>query len=140
MKKFFVFSLLLLLLSACANEAWQPSPTFSADGVAMQGVENRLAFATEGITPITAGTTHKYIWHFWSDNDDYLEEFEVVAHYESNGKTVHVFSSQNTATAQPLNGADHHLQSLISLPDAGMWRIDVTFGTVLFDSVYVKVQ
>lgn len=139
MKKWFIISLLILIVTACVQERWQESPTFSSENVSMQGIKNRLAFATEGITPVYAGTTYKYLWHFWSDKEDYFGTFEVVATHEENGKTVYVYGAQNTPNAQPLNGADHHLLSLMTLPDAGIWRIDVTFDTVLFDSIYINV-
>jgi ABC-type glycerol-3-phosphate transport system substrate-binding protein len=139
MKKWLIISLLVLTLAACSENAWEESPTFTADGETMQGVENRLAFSTASITPVKAGDTNKYMWHFWSKDDDYFGKFEVVAVHEKNGKTVHVYGSPNSDTAQPLHGAQHHLPSLMTLPDAGMWRIDVMFDTVLFDSVYIHV-
>ena len=138
-KKLFIISFLLFFLAGCGQKNWQESPTFTNEGQSMQGVENRVAFLTNGIKPIKAGATNKYIWHFWSDKEDYLGTFEVVATHEKNGKTVHVYGAPNTKTAQPLNGANHHLLSLMSLPDAGLWRIDLTFDTVLFDSVYIHV-
>lgn len=139
MKKWFIISLLLFVLTACGQENWQESPTFTSDGQSMQGVENHVAFLTTDITPIKAGATNNYIWHFWSDKEDYFGQFEVLATHEDNGRTVHVYGASNTETAQPLNGANHHLRSLMSLPDTGLWRIDFTFDTVLFDSVYVNV-
>ncbi|MER1998303.1 MAG: DUF4871 domain-containing protein [Lysinibacillus sp.] len=139
MKKLFI-CLLLLALTACGQEEWKESPTFTYEGQSMQGVENRVAFLTEDVTPIRAGETNKYLWHFWSDKEDYFGTFEVVATHEENGKTVHVYGAPNPNTAQPLNGANHHLLSLMSLPDPGIWRIDLTFGTVLFESVYIDVE
>lgn len=139
MKKWFIVSLLLVLLNGCSQQDWTESPTFTANGQTFQGVEQRMGFLTEDIVPISAGDTHKYLWHFWSNKTDYLGKFEVRASHQENGKTVHVFGSQNTPTAQPLNGANHHLQALMTLPDPGLWKIEITFDTVLFESVYVNV-
>lgn len=139
MKKWFIISLLIFVLTACGEQQWAESPTFTWEGVNMQGIENRVAFSTDDVTPIKAGATNKYFWYFWSDKEDYLGTFEVVASHEDNGKTVHVYGAQNTESAQSLDGADHHLLSLMTLPDPGLWRVDVSFDTVLFDSIYINV-
>lgn len=139
MKKWFIISL-LLLLTACSSKAWTESEIFMTNDVTMIGIENKLGFEYDTTLPIKAGKTNKYLFHFWGQKDELLGKLEVVATHQESGKTIHVFSSQNVDELQPLNGADHHLPVLMTLPDSGMWKIEVMFDTVLFDAIYVNVQ
>ena len=139
MKKWLILHLFVLLICGCSHNDWTESNTFTSEGITMIGVENKLAFIYDDQLPIIAGDTNKYIWLFWSDKEDYLGQFEVIAHHQTNGKSITVFSSQNTPIPQPLNGANHHLPAIMTFPDFGLWKIDVTFDSVLFGSVYVDV-
>lgn len=120
------------------TSAWEVSPLFDLAppderSYQVRGIPGKVA--VRGNELIKAGGLNKYLWFFWTDRIS-DEKVKVVGVKEGTQEPVDLIPP--TSLTSPLYGADATLPSTLSLPTAGMWRLDVYFGEQLFESIYVK--
>lgn len=77
------------------------------------------------------------MWHLWGKDKELDGPFKVIAFHEDDGEKLTIINAESLSG--PNNGADRHLQSNLSLPKSGMWRLDAYIGKQLFGSIFVKV-
>ncbi|XEC92524.1 hypothetical protein AB6A23_14045 [Paenibacillus tarimensis] len=153
---------LLILISGCSNEnseinaaEWRASPTFHipvtfGDGTKgeyiLVGEEGRIGFLTGGL-PMVTGKPNKYMWHLWGDTlDDTQQLFgkniEIRGLSKETGEEILVFTG-STGIPNPNIPDNNHvarMPSSMSLPYAGLWRLDAYLEDELFGSIVVQVQ
>lgn len=120
------------------KSAWEASPLFDLappDERSYQvfGIPGKVA--VRGSETLEAGSLAKYLWFFWTDRTS-EEKVKVVGVKEGSREPIDLIPP--TSLTSPLYGADATLPSTLTLPTAGMWRLDVYFGEQLFESIYVK--
>ncbi|HEU4964868.1 MAG TPA: DUF4871 domain-containing protein [Bacilli bacterium] len=120
--------------------AWEVSPLFDLESPDLQayqvrGLANKVAI--RGDDTLSAGQHEKYLWFFWGD--DVLDrEMKVMAVRQ--GTTDPIELIPPTRLTSPLYGADATLPSTLTLPSAGLWRLDAYLGDELFGSIVVSVR
>lgn len=135
--KIILFCAISLFLIACSNgvdNAWKESDTFQVGIYTMRGEENKIGFIDHAFEE---GKQQKYMWHFWSDEQDLEGPFKVIAEKESDRRAITIF--ETSSIGGPNNGAQGHAPSTMSLPEKGMWRLDAYINEVLFGSVFIRV-
>ena len=123
------------------NEAveWKESPMFKVNQYEMIGEEGRLGFIYDDtdMTRFYPNNDRKYMWHFWGNEDEFNGELKVIASHKESGEKITVLEGRTLAGSN--NGADQHVPSIMSLPKAGMWKLDAYIGEKLFGSIFVNV-
>jgi hypothetical protein len=158
-KKFlFIVILFFVVISiiGCSNqtikkteESWEESPTLvreviitddgqTDDSIFRIGDNGKLGFGEYG--PFIVGETQKYMWHFWGEQEILTQPFKVIGIKKETGKEITVFEYPTNNSLAPNNGADHHIPSMMMLPSAGIWKLEVYFGEGLFGNVIVNVE
>ncbi|WP_342471914.1 DUF4871 domain-containing protein [Metasolibacillus sp. FSL H7-0170] len=137
-----VFSVLLLLVACTGNkkEAWQESEFFESGSYRMIGIKDKAGFIYNKETiPFTANEPNKYMWHFWGDEDELKGDIKVIGIFEDEpDEKIEVLHEKiNYLSAH--NGADYHIPSLMELPKAGMWKLEVYIDDKIFETIYVEV-
>jgi len=135
----------LLFFTACGAQSeteedkWKESSLFNSGSYTMIGEEGKLGFIYNDseADKFYPNKTNKYMWHFWGESSD-LEgkELKVVGTNNDN-EQIDIF--EGSILYGPINGADAHYPSQMTLPSEGIWRLDAYVGEKLFGSVYVKV-
>ena len=159
MKRFlFIVIVFLVVISiiGCSNEtikkteeSWEESPTLvreviitddgqTDDSTFRIGDNGKLGFGEYG--PFIAGETQKYMWHFWGEKEILTQPFKVKGINKETGEEITVFEYPTNNSLAPNNGADHHIPSMMMLPSAGIWKLEVYFGEELFGNVIVNVE
>lgn len=87
--------------------------------------------------PFVAGKGNKYMWHFWGIPEDYAGKKLGVTAVSRSGQTVNVFSG---GLGGANIGAVAHTPSSMTLPTAGLWRLDVRVGGQIIGSIVVDVK
>jgi len=136
----------LLFFTACGAQSeteedkWKESSLFNSGSYTMIGEEGKLGFIYNDseADKFYPNKTNKYMWHFWGESSD-LEgkELKVVGTNNDN-EQIDIF--EGSIFNGPINGADAHRPSQMTLPSEGIWRLDAYVGEKLFGSVYVKVH
>lgn len=136
----------LLFFTACGAQSkteedkWKESSLFNSGSYTMIGEEGKLGFIYNDseVDKFYPNKTNKYMWHFWGESSD-LEgkELKVVGTNNDN-EQIDIF--EGSILNGPINGADAHHPSQMTLPSEGIWRLDAYVGEKLFGSVYVKVN
>jgi len=69
----------LLIFSGCteaANTSVEISPTFTSEGLEMQGIEGKIGILGP---EFVAGKPNKHMWHFWGTKEELSGNFRVEA-------------------------------------------------------------
>ncbi|TMU87067.1 hypothetical protein FGG79_02710 [Bacillus sp. BHET2] len=132
--------ILLLAVTGCSEEKWNQSNLFESGPYKMIGVEDRLGFIYDDSEAVRfyPGKVNKYMWHLWGDEEEVNGNLKVVATHQQSKEEVVMF--EGNPLDGPHNGADVHTNSLMSLPESGMWRLDAYVEERLHGSVYVEVH
>ena len=147
-------ALAFLLVSGCAGtgspsgqkqgapisqqkENWQVSPTFSADGVTMRGLEGRLAIADMSIQ---SGKQSKVTWYFWGNPEEVTGKIAVIGNNQETQTSVTLMDKVYMIPSQPAHGAQNHWDMELFFPSAGTWKLDVFIDQQVFDSIVVPVS
>ena len=159
MKRFlFVVLVFLVVISiiGCSNEtikkaeeSWEESPTFIREIIVTDdgqtgdfffriGDNGKLGFGEYG--PFIEGESQKYMWHFWGKQEILTQPFKVIGISKVTNDNITVFEFPTNNSLAPNNGADHHIPSMMMLPNAGIWKLEAYFGEELFGSVIVNVE
>jgi len=131
----------LLIFSGCteaANTSVEISPTFTSEGLEMQGIEGKIGILGP---EFVAGKPNKHMWHFWGTKEELSGNFRVEAVNTKTGEKINPFPLDNpTPIGGPNNGADGHVPSSMELPEPGVWLLNAYFETNLFGSITVEVK
>jgi len=147
MRFFMSCFVLLLFLTACQtqskpeNDDWVVSSLFKSDSFTMIGKEGKLGFIYDDseVVKFYPNQTQKYMWHFWGESRELQGKLlKVMGTSKDSGKQIKVFEA--AALAEPLNGADAHHPSNMTLPSTGLWRLDAYVGDEFYGNVVVKVN
>lgn len=140
-------------------KGWEVSPTFNipvtfGDGTKGEyiliGKEGKLGFLTGG-HPIIAGKSNKYMWHFWGSTLEetqqlFGKEMEIRGVSKQTGEEISVFKggigipNPNVQPPIPDNDKVAKGPTMMSLPSAGLWRLDAYIEEKLFGSVVAQVH
>ncbi|MCS1352081.1 DUF4871 domain-containing protein [Mechercharimyces sp. CAU 1602] len=118
---------------------WTLSSTFNTSGLAMVGIPNKLGFPDNDV--FVAGQPRKVMWHIWGDEvkTEDRPTMEVRGVRKDSDREERLLF-EKLEPAVPNNGADTSVVSSITLPEAGMWRLDVYLDGVYFESIVVDVK
>jgi hypothetical protein len=78
--------------------------------------------------------------NFWGEQEILTQPFKVIGINKETGEEITVFEYPTNNSLAPNNGADHHIPSMMMLPSAGIWKLEVYFGEELFGNVIVNVE
>ncbi|MEI3613219.1 DUF4871 domain-containing protein [Pseudogracilibacillus sp. SO30301A] len=131
------------------EENWEESPTLvrevvvtddgqTEDSVFRIGDNGKLGIGQYG--PFIAGESQKHMWHFWGEQEILTQPFTVIGINKETDEEITVFENSASNSLAPNNGADHHIPSMMMLPNAGLWKLKVYFGEELFGNVIVNVE
>ncbi|WP_042476765.1 DUF4871 domain-containing protein [Bacillus ndiopicus] len=144
MKIFMPLVGLLLLLVACADEkkeTWQESTFFESGGFQMLGIKDKVGFIYDKeAIPFTANQPNKYMWHFWGGEDVLTGDIKVMGAFEDEPDEKIEILYDKIGFLSAHNGADYHIPSMMELPKAGMWKLEVYVDDKIFDTIYVEVM
>ena len=159
MKRFlFIVIVFFVVISiiGCSNEtikkteeSWEESPTLvrevvitddgqTDDYIFRIGDNGKLGFGE--YDPFIAGETQKHMWHFWGEQEILTQPFKVIGIDKETVEEITVFEYPTNNSLAHNNGADHHIPSMMMLPSAGIWKLEVYFGKELFGNVIVNVE
>ncbi|NMO97099.1 hypothetical protein [Paenibacillus lemnae] len=141
--------LLMFVLTSCSGEngvelegehVQRVNATFTSGQYEMLGQERKLGIIYDGseVSRFYLGKTQKYMWYLWGDSKEFQGTFKVIASHQDNDEKLEVV--KKSSIGGPLNGADAHIPSQISLPAEGQWRLDAYVNDVLFGSIDVMVH
>ncbi|MCR2805774.1 DUF4871 domain-containing protein [Paenibacillus soyae] len=138
--------LLVLLLAGCASEEvvldkdWKVSPLFESGSYTMIGEEGRIGFIYDDGEAVRfyPNKEQKYMWHVWGQSEEIQDALTVLATSQETGEKVTVINA--ISIGGPNNGADGHAPSMMSLPSAGLWRLDAYVGEKLYGHIVVEVH
>ncbi|MFE1243454.1 hypothetical protein ACFW35_04915 [Fictibacillus sp. NPDC058756] len=102
------------------------------------GNNGKLGFQSEnGI--MVAEKPQRYLWFFWIDQKIFEKPLEIIGIHKKTGDEFTVF---NDSEGRYLSGKglEYAIPTLITLPEKGIWRLEVYFGKDLLGSVVVKVN
>lgn len=118
---------------------WKESPLFESENLSFIGVENHLGFTYDEseLMRFYPGKVQKYAWHFWGNEEELNGKLMIKAIHKETNKEVTLL--KDLGLMGPNSGADRHVPSSMSLPDSGMWKLDVFIGGDLYGSVIVNV-
>ncbi|WP_164985182.1 DUF4871 domain-containing protein [Ammoniphilus sp. CFH 90114] len=132
---------ILVILTGCGAEPpqtdWTLSPTFLSDGKSLRGVPEHLAIEDK---PFFAEERDEYIWYFWGSSAELAGKLTAVAVHQETGRTLTLIDRSFMVPVKPLHGADNHTSSILSLPLAGLWRIDAYINGQMFGNIIIEVQ
>lgn len=123
---------------------WTATPAFKAEAVAADGKKTEQELVGEpgrfGFlgAPFEAGKPNKYIWKFW-DKKAALpgKTLTVKAMHKDETESKEILAA---TLAGPLEGADAHTPSELTLPKAGKWRLDLFVDGKPYGGVIVEVK
>ncbi|EIT86046.1 hypothetical protein A374_06991 [Fictibacillus macauensis ZFHKF-1] len=138
MKKI-VVALFILFLTACSQDEWKESSLFESGSYTMIGEKEKIGFIYDDSENVRfyPNEEQKYMWHLWGSKDLPDKPFKVIA---TSQKTDEEVSLIRDVTGDANNGADAHIPSIMSLPHAGMWKLDAYVDQKLFGTIFVKVH
>lgn len=132
----------MILLAGCGAEPppevdWKVSPTFQSEGQTMRGAEGHLALLEK---PFKAGEKEEFAWHFWGSTAELAGKLTVIAVHQETGHTLTLIDRLFMVPVKPQNGAGNSAQTVLSLPTAGLWRLDAYINGQMFGNVIIEVQ
>ncbi|WP_232698159.1 DUF4871 domain-containing protein [Brevibacillus daliensis] len=135
--------------SPAEDYPWELSQVFTSGTYQMRGVPGKIAIMD---TPFFfSGRSNKMMWHVWGDRDHLLgAKLKVVAIHKETGEQFPALDRVDSNNSRskiweielggPLADADAHSPSLISLPYAGLWRLDTYLDNKYYASIVVEVK
>lgn len=154
MVNLFVFILCLLLVSCSQEEQaikigeWEESASIIREVIVTDDGQvedfvfhmgNNGKFGIGEYGPFIAGEAQKYMWHFWGEQALLTKPLKVIGISKETGEELNLFQSPGGYGLAPNTGADHSLPSLLTLPNAGLWKLAVYFEEELFGDIIVDV-
>ncbi|MFS0690755.1 hypothetical protein AB1K89_16080 [Sporosarcina sp. 179-K 8C2 HS] len=159
--RFFVLSMLILLIGCSANESVESEfifPEDTPDFVAVGDFEkidwdkkavtfNRNIIGNENKSGVIGADMpsitikQKWMWHLWGIEDPSATNLTVVGLHRDTG-TVHpvLTTGWTTGLGGPNNGADAHAPSNVHIPKAGEWAILLYTNAELFDVLIYEIN
>ncbi|GKU76119.1 DUF4871 domain-containing protein [Paenibacillus sp. L3-i20] len=145
MKKMIALIVTLLFIVGCENAQkndvveWTISPLFESGSYSMIGEEGKVGFIYDDseVLRFYPEKIQKYMWHFWGDSKELEGSLKITATSKDSGEVIIVHEG---AVSNPLNGADGHTPSNLSLPTSGLWRFDIQIAGKHFGSIVVKAH
>ncbi|WP_236058794.1 hypothetical protein [Planococcus glaciei] len=130
-----------LVLKKTDESKWQESPLFKAGPYTMIGEEGRAGFIYDGseVSRFYENKTQKYMWHFWGSQAELTGTFKVLGTHENSPEEIVVVPEMKSRPS-PNNGADHHIPTMMELPEKGMWKLTAVFNDKVIGTVYVEVH
>ncbi|MGE7768205.1 hypothetical protein [Peribacillus sp. NPDC096540] len=135
------------------NQQWDLSPEFeTSTGDKLVGQKDKVGIVGP---EFKAGEVNKWLWHFWGDEQTIKGgNFKVVAINKDTGENeMALVTDAGTANERKVwnyeelayspngvRGSDSSRPSNISLPKAGIWRLEVFIGTERFGTIVVDVK
>ncbi|WP_233569503.1 DUF4871 domain-containing protein [Planomicrobium sp. Y74] len=131
-----------LVLTKTDESKWQESPLFESGSYTMIGEEEKAGFIYDGgeVVRFYENKSQKYMWHFWGSQTELTGPFKVVGTHENSSEQIVVVPEGEVLIPSPNNGADHHIPTLISLPETGMWKLEAVINDKVMGTVYVEVH
>lgn len=131
-----------LLLVKTNESKWQESPLFESDGYTMIGEEGKAGFIYDGseVVRFYENKIQKYMWHFWGSQTELTGPLKVIGTHENSSEGIMVIPEGDMSIPSPNNGADHHIPTLMSLPETGMWKLEAVINDKVMGTVYVEVH
>ncbi|PHA01147.1 DUF4871 domain-containing protein [Bacillus pseudomycoides] len=128
-------------LSILKDVNWEESPSFEHDKISLKGIENKVALVD---TTWIANQPKKYMWFFLAPNPP-SGKLTIVALKQGSTKLVPVFFQDertgNVWTApQEITKDITSISSIMSLPSAGLWLLNVYIGEKLYGQIVVHVE
>lgn len=121
--------------------SWDITPEFGSGTYTMRGIEKKVGFIDAGFV---AGKAQKYMWHFWGDDELLNGPFAVKAVKQGTNELIEVYASNQLSSANALgsalNGADRTAVTMMTLPEAGRWRLLPYVQGRLLDTIVVEVS
>jgi hypothetical protein len=129
--------------------AWKPDSTFQFDTYSLKGEEHRLGFLDVGLR---AGLPdNKFMWFFWGRTDEetrslFGKKLLITGTRQSSPSSIPLFEGSigtpNPMVNPPIPNNDKVAKSPVamSLPSAGMWRLDAIIDGKWFGSIFVDVH
>ncbi|MFH7819168.1 DUF4871 domain-containing protein [Neobacillus thermocopriae] len=171
MKKILLGLWLTTMLVGCiekekvVEENWEVSPTFEvpvtfSDGTKGEyiliGEEGKLGLfigsGKEGeaeAPPIMAKKVNKYMWHFWSEKEEWKGKLKVVGINEKGEEHKVLISHAGTPNSEKVweysevriipHEAETKVPSNMEFPTPGLWKLKVYVGNRLFGEIVVNV-
>lgn len=103
-------------------------------------IGNNGKFGIGEYGPFIAGEAQKYMWHFWGEQELLTKPLKVIGLSKETKEEVILFQSPGGYGLAPNTGADHSLPSLLTIPNAGLWKLLVYFDDDLFGDMIVEVS
>ncbi|WKA52719.1 hypothetical protein QWY22_09235 [Planococcus liqunii] len=130
-----------LVLKKTDESKWQESPLFESGPYTMIGEEGRAGFIYDDaeVSRINEDKTQKYMWHFWGSQAELTGTFKVLGVHENSPEEIVVVPKMKSRPS-PNNGADHHIPTMMELPEKGMWKLTAVFNDKVIGTVYVEVH
>ncbi|WP_341202457.1 hypothetical protein [Planomicrobium okeanokoites] len=131
-----------LILTKTDDSKWQESPLFESGSYTMIGEEEKAGFIYDGgeVVRFYENKPQKYMWHFWGSQTELTGPFKVVGTHENSIEGIEVVLEGDVLIPSPNNGADHHVPTLMSLPETGMWKLEAVINDKIMGTVYVEVH
>ena len=131
-----------LVLTKTDESKWQESPLFESGSYTMIGEEEKAGFIYDGgeVVRFYENEPQKYMWHFWGSQTELTGPFKVVGTHENSSEGIEVVPEGDVLIPSPNNGADHHVPTLMSLHETGMWKLEAVINDKVMGTVYVEVH
>lgn len=127
---------------------WKVSPTFEtitkvpSTGKSIthkwRGRKGRLAVNEN--EPFVANAMAKRSWMIWGDPEKLVGKKARIVATSSSGITVHIPSGESIVGEIGYANGVADLGTMFSLPEQGLWRLDLYAGDERFDSLVVEVK
>lgn len=131
-----------LVLTKTNESKWQESPLFGSGSYTMIGEEGKAGFIYDDseVVRFYENESQKYMWHFWGSQTELTGPFKVVGTHENSSEDIVVVPEGDVSIPNPNSGADHHVPTLMSLPEKGMWKLEALINDKVMGTVYVEVH
>ncbi|MDF2815346.1 MAG: hypothetical protein K0Q81_1546 [Paenibacillus sp.] len=129
--------------------SWQASSTFPYDSYTLTGVKGRLGFLNVGLG---AGLPkNKFMWYFWGRDDAetrslFAKKLSIIGTLKGSRTSLTIFEGSigtpNPNVKPPIPDNDKRAMSpaMMTLPTAGIWRLDAIIDDKWFGSIFVEVK
>lgn len=128
-----------VVLEKSTESKWNESPLFETNGYTLIGEEGRAGFIYGEEARFSVNSPQKYMWHFWGSDVELTGNFKVLGKHENSSEEITVVPEEKTLP-NPNNGADHHIPTIMELPEKGMWQLKAMINEKVIGIVYVKAH
>lgn len=118
----------------------KPSSLFDSNGYSLIGEKGEIGFIYDETETMRfyPNKIQKYMWHLWGNPEELHGDFFVKGKHIQTGEQVNVLYVPRLGG--PINGADAHTPSHMSLPLPGLWKLEAYVGNMLHGSIIVEVH